>query len=92
MNFFPVDFSAIDEVGEIRRRMRVSNLEARLALHEIDAEALLREIKSPLTSGQRRAEATQRRETALNEVSAILTVPVHSSLHGRSHPEQLRDG
>ena len=71
VNFPPVNLSPIDEIEDIRRRMRVSNLEARLALHEIDAEALSHEISSPMTSVPKREEAIQRRESALNEVSAI---------------------
>ena len=55
----------MDEMDEIRLRMRVSRLEARLALLEIEAAALSREIASPLTSERRREEATECRDTAL---------------------------
>ena len=60
-----------DDIEDIRRRMRISNLEARLALQEIEAEALKREINSPLTSAQKREDATRRRDFALTEASAI---------------------
>lgn len=42
--------------------MRLSNLEARLAMREIEIAALGREIESPLTSSKRRAEATDRQD------------------------------
>jgi uncharacterized coiled-coil protein SlyX len=61
----------IDEIEDIRRRMRISNLEARLALQEIEAAALNREINSPLTYAQKREDATRRRDFALTEASAI---------------------
>ena len=40
----------MDELDEIRLRMHISKLEARLALREIESETLAREIKSSLTS------------------------------------------
>jgi hypothetical protein len=43
----------MDELDEIRRRMRLGNLEARIALREIEAAALTREINPPLTSAAR---------------------------------------
>ena len=49
----------MDELDEIRCRMRLSHLEARIALREIEAAALTREINSPLTSGTRRTELIQ---------------------------------
>jgi hypothetical protein len=61
----------MDELGEIRRRLRISNLEARLALREIEAAALTREITSPLTSANRKGEAIQSRDAALTEASVI---------------------
>ena len=39
----------MDQMNEVRLRMRVSKLEARLALLEIEAAALSREIASSLT-------------------------------------------
>ena len=64
-----MDSSPTDEMVEIRRRMR--DLEASLDVHEIDAEALSHEIRSPFTSAKRKAEAIQLLETALTERSAI---------------------
>ena len=51
-----------DEMDEVRIRMRISNLEARLAMREIEIAALNREIGRPLTSSIRRAEATEQRD------------------------------
>ena len=51
-----------DDLDEIRIRMRISNLEARLAMREIEMAALSREIASPLTSSKRREEAAERRD------------------------------
>jgi hypothetical protein len=56
-----------DELDEIRWRLRVSNLEARKELREIEAAALTREITSPLTSAVRQTEALQRRTVLLAE-------------------------
>jgi len=44
------------------RRMRISTLEAKLELREIESDGLSREIKSPLTSRQRRVECVERRD------------------------------
>jgi hypothetical protein len=60
-----------NELDEIRWRLRVSNLEARVELREIEAAALTREITSPLTSAARQAEAMQRRQTLLTEASEL---------------------
>jgi hypothetical protein len=61
----------MDEIDDIRRRLRISNLEARSELHEIEVAALTREIASPLTSAQKRAQATTRREAAFAELAVI---------------------
>jgi hypothetical protein len=61
----------MDELDEIRCRMRLSNLETRIALREIEAAALTRKINSPLTSGTRRTELIQSRDTFLTEVSEL---------------------
>jgi hypothetical protein len=61
----------MDDIEQIRLRLRISNLEARLALREIEAAALAREITSPLTFASRRAEATRRQDAALSEASVI---------------------
>ena len=60
-----------DELDEIRCRLRVSNLEARMELREIEAAALTREIASPLTSAARQTEALQRRTVLLAEASEL---------------------
>jgi hypothetical protein len=56
---------------EVRCRLQISNLEARLAMREIEARELALEIVSESTSAGRRAEAIQRRDAALSEASAI---------------------
>ena len=61
----------IDDLDEIRCRMRLSNLEARIELRDIEATALFREINSPLTSAPRRTELTRRRDSLLTEVSEL---------------------
>jgi hypothetical protein len=60
-----------DELDEIHWRLRVSNLEARVELREIEAAALTREITSPLTSVARQNEAFQRRQALLTEASEL---------------------
>ena len=64
-------FPRADELDEIRWRMRVSNLEARVELGEIEAAALAREVASPLTSEIRKAEVDQRRDAILTEISEL---------------------
>ena len=63
----------MDDMDEIRFRLRVSRLETRLALCEIEAAALSREIGSSLTSERRREEAIECRDTALTEGRTIMT-------------------
>ena len=63
----------MDDMDEIRFRLRVSELEARLALCEIEAAALSREIASSLTSEKRREEAIECRDTALAQGRTIMT-------------------
>ena len=60
--------SALDD---IRHRMRIANLEARLALGEIECADLKRKIKSPLTPSLIREEAILRHEDRLDECTAI---------------------
>jgi hypothetical protein len=60
-----------NEIDEIRWRMRVTNLEARIELREIDIAAFTREIASPLTPATRRAELTALRAAMLAEVSKL---------------------
>ncbi len=45
--------SFMDDLDEIRLRIRISNLQARLELCEIEILALSREISSPLTDSER---------------------------------------
>jgi hypothetical protein len=61
----------MDEMEEIRRRLRISKLEAKLALCEIEAAALDREIASPLTFANRKLEADKRRDGLRSEASVI---------------------
>jgi hypothetical protein len=70
----------MDDIGEIRTRLLLSKLEAKLAMLQIEAAALSKEIRSPLTSARRRDEATDRRDAALAESSAII----------RTYPDSAR--
>jgi hypothetical protein len=63
----------MDELGEIRLRMRISKLEARLALREIEGAALKREINSPLTSLARRNKASESLDAARSEGANLIT-------------------
>jgi hypothetical protein len=60
-----------NDLDEIRWRMRVTNLEARIELREIDIAAFTREIASLLTAATRRAELTAHRAALLAEVSKL---------------------
>jgi len=53
--------NSMDEMDEIRLRLRISKLEAKLTLAEIEATALTHEIASPRTP----APATKRLHTAM---------------------------
>jgi hypothetical protein len=50
----------MDEQGDIERRSRISNLQAKLELLAIERASLLREINSPLVSRRRMERAIQR--------------------------------
>ena len=63
----------MDTLDEIRLRMKFTNLEARLALREIDSTDLLREIKSPLTNVKRMNEARERLDAARSERGKLIT-------------------
>ena len=52
----------MDELDDIRRRLRISNLEARRELLEIERTAISREITSPLTNLDRREQLSERRD------------------------------
>jgi len=57
----------MDGMDEIHVRMRITNLEARLALRKIDNNALTREINSPLTSFENRDQALKRLRRTMDE-------------------------
>lgn len=61
----------MDEIDEIRLRLRISKLEAKLALTEIEATALTHEIAAPRISGHRCDEATAHRDRALAAASTL---------------------
>lgn len=62
----------MDEPDDIRRRLKVSNLQAKLELFEIERAALLGEIMSPLTSQDRREEAVMRRTELRHHCAEIV--------------------
>jgi len=74
-------------MDELRVRLLVSKLEARLALREIDVAALSKEIAPPLTSEKRREQAIESRETALVQAS---TFKAELESLRRSHPHLTR--
>jgi hypothetical protein len=59
------------DLDDIRHRLWISKLQAKVALREIEAAALTHEIGSPLTSANRREEAEKRRDALLGEVSVL---------------------
>jgi hypothetical protein len=61
----------MNHLDDIHRRLRISNLQARYELHEIEAAALAREIAYPLTFAKRRQEANEGRNAVLDELSVI---------------------
>jgi hypothetical protein len=61
----------MDEIDEIRHRLRISKLEAMLALRQIEASALTREIRSSLTPSSRKEQATDLRDAAHAESAAL---------------------
>jgi hypothetical protein len=61
----------MDDMHELHLRMRISNLQARVELCEIEILALSREILSPLTTSQRQAEADARRDDLMTERSEL---------------------
>ena len=63
----------MDDMDELRIRILVSKLEARLALREIEAAALTKELASRLTSERRREQANESRQTALAQRRTIRT-------------------
>jgi hypothetical protein len=63
--------NSMDEMDEIRLRLRISKLEAKLTLAEIEATALTHEIASPRTPAHRCDEATAHRDGALAAANAL---------------------
>ena len=61
----------MDDMDDISFRLRVSKLEAKRELCEIERSALLREINSRLTSLSRRAEALAKRRVLATESAKI---------------------
>ena len=61
----------MDALDDITRRMRVCKLESRLALREIERDSLSREVKSPMTSPDRRGMAIERIYEIETEWAAI---------------------
>ena len=59
-------------MDDIRRRLKVSNLEARRKLLEIERDALMHEITSPLTGLSRREEVLMLREELLSQWAEIV--------------------
>lgn len=74
----------MDVLDEINLRMKVTNLEARLALLEIKSDALTREIKSRLTSVERRNEVRESLDAAWGERVNLIT---ELERIRRSHPD-----
>jgi hypothetical protein len=62
----------MSDLDDIHRRLRISKLQAKRELLEIECAALMREIASPLTSQDRREEAVARR-TKLSEQCTEIT-------------------
>jgi multidrug resistance efflux pump len=61
----------MDDLDDIRHRLWISKLQAKVALRQIEAASLTHEIGSPLTAANRREEALERRETLLDEASGL---------------------
>jgi hypothetical protein len=59
------------DIGEIRWRMRVTNLQARIELGEIEAASYTREIASRFTSLERETELVQRRLDLRGEIAEL---------------------
>lgn len=62
----------MDELDDIRRRLRVSNLQARRELLEIERDALMHEITSPLTGQDRRAEVFMLRDELKSQWAKVV--------------------
>lgn len=62
----------MDDLDILRRRMRIANLEARRELHEIERDALTRQINSRLKTPWQREEAIERRDDLLSEWAKVV--------------------
>ena len=60
------------DLQDILRRLWVSELQARRELLEIQRDALMREINSPLTSQDRRAEVFVLRDELMSQLSEVV--------------------
>lgn len=77
----------MEDIDEIRLRLRFSKLEAKLALTEIEMSACSREIRSPLTPAHRCEEVAARRDQLLSHASLLRA---ELDLLRRSHPDLAR--
>jgi hypothetical protein len=62
----------MDELNDILRRLWVSDLQARRELLEIERDALIHEITSPLTSQDRRAEVFLLRDELGSQLAEVV--------------------
>jgi len=62
----------MDELNDILRRLWVSDLQARRELLEIQRDALMCEITSPLTSQNRRKEAFVLRDELMSQWAKVV--------------------
>jgi hypothetical protein len=62
----------MDELQDILRRLWVSDLQARRELLEIQRDALMHEITSPLTSQDRRKEAFVLRDELMSQWAKVV--------------------
>ena len=76
-------YTRLDELDEISLRMRISNLEARLALVDIAISDLVREINSASTSYERTIEVRSSLDAKRSEQANLLT---QLDQMRRSHP------
>jgi hypothetical protein len=87
------------EIDEIRWRLRVSNLEARIELREIEAAAFSRQIASRFTSPARQTELAQRRLDLLSEAANLRaelnqmrqSIPRRLDVKAAPMPKRLQD-
>ena len=78
----------MDELHDILRRLWVSDLQARRELLEIERDALMHEITSPLTSQDRRKEAFVLRDELMSQWAEVVE---ELKIHEGKKPK-TRDG